>query len=49
MQAEEMLNRRDVFSPDHYVFYQKEGGIHDINAAREFLYNALPLMLSGEN
>jgi len=47
-QAEEMLSRRDVFTPEHYMFYQKEGGIHDINAAREFLYNALPLFLGGK-
>lgn len=43
MQAEEMLTRDDVFTPKHYVFYQKEGGIHDYNAAQEFIYNALPL------
>jgi endo-1,4-beta-xylanase len=43
-----MLNRRDVFTPAHYMFYQKEGGIHDVNAAREFLYNALPLFLGGK-
>ena len=39
--ADEMLSRA-IFTPDHYVFYQKEGGVHDVNAAREFLYNALP-------
>lgn len=27
--AEEMLSRSDVFKPDHYVFYQREGGQHD--------------------
>ena len=43
MQAEEMLSRPAVFTPEHYVFYQKEGGIHDYNAIYEFLYNALPL------
>ncbi len=42
MQAEEML-KRAAFSPDHYVFYQKDGGYHDFNAVREYLYNALPL------
>ena len=43
MQAEEMLNRSDVFSPDHYMFFQKENGVHDFEAAQEFIYNALPL------
>ena len=43
MQAEEMLARGDAFTPDHYVFYQKDGGYHDMNAVQEYLYNALPL------
>ena len=43
MQAEEMLKRSDVFTADHYVFYQKDGGAHDFNAAQEFIWNALPL------
>lgn len=43
MQAEEMLDRPDVFTTDHYVFYQKDGGYHDFNAVQEYLYNALPL------
>ena len=43
MQAEEMLARPDVFTPDHYVFYQKDGGRHDFDAVQEYLYNALPL------
>ena len=42
MQADEMLARDDVFTSEHYVFYQKEGGVHDHYAVREFLYNALP-------
>ena len=41
--AEEMLRRSDVFTPDHYVFYQKDGGYHDFEAVQEYLYNALPL------
>ena len=41
--AEEMLHRPDTFTPDHYVFYQKDGGYHDFNAVLEYLYNALPL------
>ena len=41
--AEEMLRRSDVFTPEHYVFYQKDGGYHDFEAVQEYLYNALPL------
>ena len=40
--AEEMLSRSEVFTPDHYVFYQREGGQHDHISCREFMYNALP-------
>ena len=43
MQAEEMLRRGDVFTPEHYLFYQKEGGEHDYYAVEEFVYNALPM------
>lgn len=43
MQAEEMLARPGVFTPDHYVFYQKDGGRHDFDAVQEYIYNALPL------
>lgn len=39
--ANEMLSR-EIFTPNHYVFYQKEGGVHDHYAVREFIYNALP-------
>ncbi len=41
--AKEMLKRNDIFTPDHYVFYQKQGGYHDFDAVQEYLYNALPL------
>lgn len=41
--AEEMLERSDVFTPKHYMFYQKDGGYHDLDAVQEYLYNALPL------
>ena len=41
--AEEMLAREGAFSPEHYVFRQKEGGRHDFDAVQEYLYNALPL------
>ncbi len=40
--ADEMLTR-EIFTLDHYVFYQKDGGYHDFNAVQEYLYNALPL------
>lgn len=43
MMADEMLSRPDTFTPDHYVFYQKDGGYHDFEAVREYMYNALPL------
>lgn len=39
--ADEML-RRSAFTSDHYVFYQKDGGNHDLGAVLEYLYNALP-------
>ena len=42
-QAEEMLSRDGVFPPEHYVFYQKEGGQHDFEAVQEFMFHALPL------
>ena len=42
--AEEMLSR-EMFTSDHYVFYQKERGYHDHEAVREYLYNALPLFI----
>jgi len=41
--ANEMLKRTDIFTPDHYVFYLKDGGYHDFDAVREYMYNALPL------
>lgn len=46
--ADEMLTR-EVFTPEHYVFYLKDGGCHDFNAVQEYLYNSLPLFSgSGE-
>ena len=47
--ANEMLSRTDVFTPEHYVFYQKEGGAHDYYALREFMYNALPHFFKGQS
>ena len=46
--AKEMLSR-EIFTPDHYVFYQKDGGYHDFNAVQEYLYNALPLFFREKN
>ena len=46
--AEEMLDRSDVFTPEHYVFYQKKGGYHNFDAVQEYLYNALPLFFGSE-
>ena len=43
IQMQEMLARSDVFTSDHVVYYQKEGGRHDFEAVQEYLYNALPL------
>ena len=45
MMAGEMLARPETFTPEHYLFYQKEGGQHDYDAIEEFLYNGLPIML----
>ena len=47
MQAEEMLRYPEIFTPEHYVFYEKEGGRHDFDAVQEFMYNALPLFFRG--
>ena len=46
--ANEMLSR-EIFTPNHYVFYQKEGGVHDHYAVREFIYNALPHFFTKQN
>ena len=43
MRAEEMLSRSSMFIPDHFIFYQKNGGFHDFDAVQDYLYNALPL------
>ena len=48
MMADETLSRNGIFPPEHYVFYQKEGGFHDFDAVQEYLYNALPLFFHNE-
>lgn len=45
--ADEMLSR-ERFTPEHYVFYQKEGGYHDFDAVQQYLYNALPIIFGNE-
>lgn len=45
--ADEMLSR-ERFTPEHYVFYQKDGGYHDLDAVQEYLYNALPIIFGNE-
>ncbi len=45
--ADELLARSGTFTPDHFVFYQKDGGYHDREAAQEYIYNALPLFFRG--
>lgn len=42
-QAEEMFKRKDIFTPEHFLFLQMEGGVHDRRAERDFMYNGLPL------
>ena len=49
MQMDEMFSRGDVFPPEHIVFYQKQGGHHDLDAVQEFLYNALPVFFGNAN
>ena len=47
--ADELLSRTETFTPEHFVFYQKEGGNHDLYAAQEFIYNALPLFFGRDD
>ncbi|MCM1193962.1 MAG: alpha/beta hydrolase, partial [Acetatifactor muris] len=42
VQMDEMLARNDVFTSDHVVYYKKQGGVHDLAAVQEYVYNALP-------
>lgn len=41
--ADELLARSGTFTPEHFVFYQKDGGYHDFAAVQEYIYNALPV------
>ena len=49
MMAKELLNRKNVFTKDHYMFYRKDGGYHDLDAVAEYLYNALPLFFDTDD
>lgn len=40
---EPMMQRNDVFTKDHVVYYMKDGGEHDFDAVMEYLYNGLQL------
>ncbi|MCM1543585.1 MAG: esterase [Blautia sp.] len=46
-QMVEMLARSDVFTPDRVVYYKKQGGVHDLVAVQEYVYNALPFFFGG--
>lgn len=49
MMAKELLNRKNVFKKEHYMFYRKDGGYHDLDAVAEYLYNALPLFFDTDD
>lgn len=40
------LLKRNTFTPEHYVFYEKNGGKHTYSDVQEYLYNALPIILN---
>lgn len=42
-QMNEMLRRKAVFTPDHVVYYKKDGGVHNFYTSVEYMYNALSL------
>lgn len=48
IQMDEMMERSNVFTSDHVVYYMKEGGRHDLDAVQEYLYNALPFFFIDE-
>ena len=48
IQMSEMLDRKDFFTDEHLVYYMKQGGVHDMVAVREYIYNALPVFFGGE-
>lgn len=47
-QIQEMMKRQE-FSGDNMIYALKEGGYHDLNAVREYLYNALPRIFPGDS
>ena len=46
IQMNEMLKRKDVFTPEHVVYYKKNGGVHNFYTSVEYMYNALPLFFA---
>ena len=47
-QMQEILKRREFFTPDHLVYYLKPGGRHDFSAVEEYIFNALPIFFPPE-
>ena len=43
---DEMLKRPAFRSADNVVYYKKDGGMHNMNAGFEYIYNALPLFFN---
>lgn len=41
-QMQAMLNMKDDFTVNNFVYYMKPGGVHDYNAVMEYIYNGLP-------
>ncbi len=41
-QARAMMQHPDTFNQSNFSYHQKAGGVHDIRAVWEFVYNALP-------
>ncbi|MBR2759799.1 MAG: hypothetical protein IKD66_01400 [Solobacterium sp.] len=46
-QVQEMM-RRQEFCAENMVYEIKDNGYHDMNAVREYLYNALPAVFAGD-
>lgn len=48
LQMKEMYARKNTFTPDHVVYFMKDGGAHDYSSEMEYIYNALPLFFTEE-
>ncbi|MBR2121756.1 MAG: hypothetical protein IJ930_02260 [Lachnospiraceae bacterium] len=44
MLMEPLTWQKDFFTPQHIVYYRKDGGEHDFDATKEYLYNGLSVM-----